>query len=101
METIRKRIEKDLMDQLKTNGTTGMHYINLVQDYLSFFDVKNQLIKDIENSGTRMLNKYGPKSNPAISDLHKTNMQMLKILTLLNLKPAKEGKRKVIEGDDI
>lgn len=99
-ETIRKRIEKDLVDQLHVNGTTGTHFTNLVGDYLALFDLKTKLIKDIDDNGTRILTNYGAKSNPAINDLHKTNAQMLKILSVIGVKPSKsEGPS--TEGDDV
>lgn len=95
-ENLRKRIEHDLNAQLKENNIVGNHYFDLVQDYLALWDVKCQLIDDIETNGVRIVGKYGPKANPSISELNKTNGQMLKILSELDLRPvATEG-----GGDD-
>lgn len=97
-ETLRKRIEKDLNNQLKEKNIQGNQYFDLVQDYLSMWDIKCELIDDIEKNGVRIIGKYGPKSNPSISELNKTNGQMLKILSELGLKPVpEEGSG----GDDV
>ncbi|MED4492820.1 P27 family phage terminase small subunit [Heyndrickxia coagulans] len=97
-ENLRKRIEHDLIAQLKENQIVGNQYFDLVQDYLALWDVKCQLIDDIETNGVRIVGKYGPKSNPSISELNKTNGQMLKILSDLGLKPVPT---EVDSGDDV
>ncbi|PTY77361.1 hypothetical protein B5V89_14875 [Heyndrickxia sporothermodurans] len=98
-ETLRKRIEKDLISQLKGKGIVGNHYSDLVQDYLSLWDLKCDLIDDINENGPKVSGMHGPKSNPSINDLHKTNGQMLKIISELGLRPVpvNEGG----EGDDV
>lgn len=83
--TIRKRIEKDLMNQLKANGLVVNYHKDLVQDYLSLWDLKNELFEDIQNTGIKISGMHGPKSNPSINDLHKTNDRMIKILDALSL----------------
>lgn len=82
---IRKRIEKDLMNQLKANGLVVNYHKDLVQDYLSLWDLKNELFDDIQDTGIKISGMHGPKSNPSINDLHKTNDRMIKILDALNL----------------
>lgn len=84
----RKRIETDLNKQLKEKEIKGTHYEDLVQDYLSMWDLKNKLIDDIESKGVKVSGMHGPKSNPAINDLNKTNAQMLRILSELGLKAS-------------
>ncbi|WP_430508354.1 P27 family phage terminase small subunit [Rossellomorea marisflavi] len=84
----RKRIEADLLNQLKERDIGGEHFLDLIQDYLSMWDLKNKLIDDIEEEGTKIAGMHGPKSNPAIGDLNKTNAQMLKILSELGLKAS-------------
>ncbi|MEK5419388.1 MULTISPECIES: P27 family phage terminase small subunit [Paenibacillus] len=83
--TIRKRIEKDLMNQLKANGLVVNYHKDLVQDYLSLWDLKNKLFDDIQDTGIKISGMHGPKSNPSINDLHKTNDRMIKILDALSL----------------
>ncbi|SDX64919.1 hypothetical protein [Salimicrobium album] len=86
--TIRKRIEKDLQEQLEGKTITGKHYSDLIQDYLSLWDLKCKLIDDIEEIGIKVTGMHGPKSNPSIADLHKTNDRMIRILDALDLKAA-------------
>ncbi len=87
-ETIRSRIEKDLMNQLSEKNITGNHYENLVQDYLSLWDIKCDLVNDIAENGIKVNGMHGPKSNPSVNDLHKTNDRMIKILDALSLQAS-------------
>ncbi|MGG0889934.1 P27 family phage terminase small subunit [Cytobacillus horneckiae] len=84
--TMRKNIERDLTKQLKEKAVVGNHYSDLIQDYLSLWDLKCELIDDIEENGIKVSGMHGPKSNPSINDLHKTNDRMIKILDALGLK---------------
>ncbi|MDZ5609609.1 hypothetical protein U2I54_21755 [Bacillus pseudomycoides] len=92
-ETLRKRIEKDLTRQLKEKKIVGNHYEDLVQDYLSLWDLKSVLIDDIEETGIKVSGMHGPKSNPSINDLHKTNDRMIKILDALGLEASAEEQK--------
>lgn len=89
-ETLRKRIEKDLKKQLSEKKIVGNHYEDLVQDYLSLWDLKCNLVEDIQENGIKVSGMHGPKSNPSINDLHKTNDRMIKILDALGLEAAAE-----------
>ena len=94
-ETVRKKIEKDLNSQLEEKQITGRHYADLIQDYLSMWDLKNLLIDDLSESGIKVPGMHGSKSNPSINDLHKTNDRMLKTLDALGLKASPvEGKKR-------
>lgn len=84
-EKLRKQIEKDLNKQLKANGKTVNYHKDLVQDYLALWDLKNELLDDIKTTGISVKGMHGPKSNPSIGDMHKTNDRMIKILEALNL----------------
>ncbi|PAF32113.1 hypothetical protein [Paenibacillus sp. 7516] len=77
------------MKQLKANGPPPSYHKDLVKDYLSLWDLKNELILDIESTGIQINGMHGPKSNPSIADLHKTNDRMIKILDALNLNVPK------------
>nr|MDE6141459.1 hypothetical protein [Bacilli bacterium] len=64
---------------------------DMVNDYLFFYDLKNELQDDINKNGVRVKYKNGnglatEKDNASVSNLLKVNSQMLKILTDLNLK---------------
>lgn len=91
---IREMIRKDLIGQLQHAGITGMHYLDLVEDYMSLWNIKNALVADIEERGVSVLyqngaNQHGYKKNDSIGELNKTNGQMLKILNELGIKPVK------------
>ncbi|MCI0766052.1 P27 family phage terminase small subunit [Bacillus sp. TL12] len=92
-ETLRKRIEKDLTRQLKEKKIVGNHYEDLIQDYLSLWDLKCILVDDIEEMGIKVSGMHGLKSNPSINDLHKTNDRMIKILDALGLEASAEEKK--------
>lgn len=99
---IREGIKKDLLDQLERNGIFGNHYLNLIDDYISLWEIKEKLIKDIKKRGVSVYwcnggGQEGYKKNDSIAELNKTNAQMLKILSELGLKAEKQERG---EGDD-
>lgn len=86
-------IKKDLLEQLEKNGTHGSQYLDLVDDYMAFYDIKNKLIADIKKRGVSVeykngQNQFGIKKNESINELNKTNAQMLRLLSLLGLDPS-------------
>lgn len=92
----KSKIKKDLLEQLERNGTYGEHYIDLVNDYICLWEIKNQLAKDIKNRGVapKYQNgeyQWGYKKNDSIAELNKTSAQMLRILDKLGLKPSRIG----------
>lgn len=87
-------IKKDLLDQLERNGVFGKYYLDLVNDYMALWDIKNKLIADIKKRGVSVYwcnggGQEGYKKNESIAELNKTNAQMLKILNDLGLKAEK------------
>ena len=87
-------IKKDLVDQLERNGVLGKHYFDLIDDYMCLWDIKNKLIKDIRVRGVSIEwsnggGQGGFKKNESVSELNKTNAQMLKLLNDLGLKAAR------------
>lgn len=103
----REGIKKDLLDQLERNGVHGNHYLNLIDDYIALWEIKEKLIKDIKKRGVSIkwetynregeVVQSGYKKNDSIAELNKTNAQMLKILSELGLKAEKQERG---EGDD-
>ena len=90
----RQQIQNDLLDQLERNGVVGEFYVDLVNDYMAMWDVKNKLIADIEEKGVSVRyqngeNQWGYKKNDSVGELQRTNNQMLRILDHLGLKPSK------------
>lgn len=99
---LREIIHQDLLTQLKDNGTIGAHYTDLVNDYMKLWDIKNNLIVDIEERGVAVVwsngKQRGKKKNESIGELNKTNAQMLKLLAELGLKATEL--EKVSDTDD-
>lgn len=92
-------IKKDLIDQLERNGVYGSHYLDLINDYMALWEIKNNLIADIKERGVTTKyqngkNQWGYKKNDSIVELNRTNQQMLKILQDLGLQGSK------FEGSD-
>lgn len=90
MSRKRTMIKNDLLRQLKENGVIGKHFIDLIEDYMALWDLKNKLIEDIEERGAMILwqnseTQKGFKKNDAVSELPKVNKQMLSLLKELNL----------------
>lgn len=90
-----KQIKDDLIDQLERSGTVEKYFLDLVDDYMSLWKTKNQLIKDIKDRGVSVKynnggGQYGYKKNDSVDQILKVNQQMLKILDYLNIKPSKQ-----------
>ena len=62
---------------------------------MEMWNIKNNLIADIKERGVAIEwsngKQYGMKKNDSISELNKTNAQMLKILSELGLKPVPQA----------
>lgn len=88
------KIKKDLLDQLEEHGIRELsHYVSLVDDYISLWEVKNMLIEDINLRGVNVEynnggGQKGYKRNDSVSELTRVNGQMLKILSELGLRGA-------------
>lgn len=94
------RIKNNLLFQLKSKGAHEDAYIDLVNDYMSMWQIKNQLISDINARGVQVktFNSHGQevyKKNDSIVELPKYNSQMLKLLNDLGLSALE-----VDSGDD-
>lgn len=93
VDNLRKAIEKDLKAQLKKNGTTGKYYLDLVDDYMRLWDIKNSLFSDISDRG--VVTPYnngggqsGTKQNDSVFSVLKVSDRMTKILDNLGIKPS-------------
>ena len=90
----REKIKQDLLDQLERNETCGDYFLDLVNDYMNLWDIKNKLIRDgkkkpyteWKNSET----SYGRKKNDSIDQAVKVSQQMIKILGFLGIKPSNQ-----------
>lgn len=100
----RKAIASDLFDQLERNGTYGEFYIDLVNDYMAMWDIKNKLILDIDEKGVSVryqhgAGQFGYKKNDSVAELQRTNNQMLRLLDHLGLKPSNQEGGEYDPGD--
>lgn len=87
----RDRIKSSILKNLTQKLIDGQVYIDLVEDYLAMWDIKNALIADIKQRGVSVYwqnseTQQGYKKNDSIAELNKTNAQMLKILNELGIK---------------
>lgn len=87
-------IKEDLIDQLERNGIFNSYYLDMIDDYMSLWEIKNKLIKDIKARGVSIKwsnggGQEGFKKNDSISELNKTNAQMLRVLNELGLKSVR------------
>ncbi len=95
--TLYNEIKNDLLGQLKSNGTSGKYYTDLIDDYMDMWVTKTLLVLDIKTRGVTV--KYdngggqsGVKRNDSIADRIKVNAQMLKLLADLGIKPSQQIK---------
>ncbi len=93
----RSAVRQSLLEQLERNGTDGAFYADLVGDYMTLYDAKTRLEKDIKKRGVKVEIKFANgevkdiKTNDSVADLLKVNAQMLKIVSALGLDPARVG----------
>lgn len=91
MPTSRKvAIQKSLLCQLEAKGAAQPHFVDLVDDYMRLWEVKEALAKDIKKRGVSYVDVSSTgvemqKNNPSVKELHGTNRQMLMLLRELGL----------------
>ena len=84
-------IREDLKTQLDLQEKVGKHFDNMVEDYIYFYRLKEDLKYDIAENGLRIESQTGngyktEKDNKSVDQIIKVNGQMLKILNDLELK---------------
>lgn len=97
-------VRKSLIAQLERNGATDEHYVDLVDDYMRLWRIKDELQADVAKRGAKVeiytASAVNIKTNDSVLDLLKVNAQMLKILEALNLKPVEEPHNAPGNDDD-
>ena len=88
-------VKEALINELEKRGILNNVYADLINDYMAFWVVKQNLIQDIKTRGVNIeykngANQYGTKQNDSVFNLIKTNNQMLKILSDLGLRGAEQ-----------
>lgn len=96
------KVKEALKDHMKQRGIKAAHVEDMVEDYMSLYDTKTQLLRDIKQRGAKvmvyMANGTGNlKTNDSLQDFLKVNSQMLKILETLGMDPSKA---KALNGDE-
>ena len=88
-----ENIRKDLTDQLDRNGTVGVFFTDLVDDYMNLWVTKSLLKEDIRSRGIKVRynnggGQSGYKKNDSVDQYRQVNAQMLKLLSELGIKPS-------------
>lgn len=91
-----KKIKESLLKQLEAQGASVDHFIDLINDYLSLWTVKNDLNKDIKKRGVMFVDNSSvgikmQKNNPSVKELVMVNRQMLAILKDLDINTSNAG----------
>lgn len=91
----RDNVKKSLIEQLQSRGVEYLFLMDLINDYMSLWAVKQKLIEDIEARGVTVTyqngkNQKGVKQNDSVLSLIKTNAQMLRILAELGLRGSEQ-----------
>lgn len=101
--TRRMRVRSDLHEQLKQNKMTAAYWYDLVEDYMKFWDLKEELLSSIRRKGAMITVKNGTqvfyKRNDAVVELPKISKRMTDILDRLDISVNDEKPKD--EGDDV
>lgn len=86
----KKEIKDDLLEQLEAQGKYQNYYLDLIEDYMKYYDLKRKCQRDIKGKGLRyeVVSGNGFKSekpNESVQNLMKITTTMLKILDELGL----------------
>lgn len=97
-------IKKDLQEQLFAQNKFGKQFDDMIEDYIFFVKLKEELQYDIQDNGIRYKSMTGngyttDKPNESVQNLIKVNAQMLKILQDLELKAPEDGPKEGGEDD--
>ena len=87
-----RQIKASLREQLERAGNDRPHYIDLVEDYMKLYVIKELCARDIDERGVviRGVGSTGQKvekRNDSVDMMQKTNQQMIKLLDSLGIKP--------------
>ncbi len=96
-ETIRKRVEKSLKQQLVSKGADVEIFKNMIDDYMRLWDLKEMYFQDVKENGLRVDGKENtsPKQIPIV------NRQMLAILKQLDITTENVVREDGEENDEL
>ena len=89
-----REIKEDLLDQLERNGTIGKYYLDMIEKYMNLWETDRLLQDDINKRGVSVVynnggGQTGCKKNDSVDQQIKVNVQMIKILDYLEIKPSR------------
>lgn len=87
-----RTIRASLIDQLERSGNDTSFFLDLVDDYMKMYIIKELANADIIENGVSVEyrnseTQYGRKKNDSVDQILKTNQQMIKLLDMLGIKP--------------
>ncbi|MDF2910023.1 MAG: hypothetical protein K0Q56_904 [Sporolactobacillus laevolacticus] len=99
--TRRMQVRDDLRAQLNQKKMTTAYWYDLIEDYMKFWDIKEDLQNSINKQGSILKIKNGSqlfyKRNDAVVELPKISKRMTDILDKLNIMSNENGGG----GDDV
>ena len=95
----------DILDHITARGYLGQHYEDLVETYMSFWDVLQSLLDDIDERGVCVKwqnseTSFGVKKNESISEAVKVSSSMSRIWLMLDFQPVDDD-GKITEDDEM
>ena len=87
-----RTIKASLVDQLVRSGNDTAYFMDLVEDYIKMYIIKELANADLLENGVTVEwrnseTQYGRKKNDSVDQILKTNLQMIKLLDMLGIKP--------------
>lgn len=100
LKTVKKELQKSLLDNLSARGLVEDIYIDKVDEYMDLWQRRQELKADIEKRGITIHDeKRGDCENRSVSLEIQTSRQMLAIYTALGFKEI-ASKNSFTVGDD-
>ena len=98
MDEIKEKIKSSLIKQLRAKGAETAHFLDIIDDYMEFYDTKKALQEDIKERGVsyKTLSANGFES---VKDMVAVEKQMLSILKELGLTTDEPTGNEVIDED--
>ena len=87
-----RTIKASLVDQLVRSGNDTAYFMDLVEDYMKMYIIKELANADLLENGVTVEwhnseTQYRRKKNDSVDQILKTNLQMIKLLDMLGIKP--------------
>lgn len=89
----KKSVEQSLLAQLQSIGATADHYVDLVGDYLRWWTIHQDYLRDVKTRGIIVPRAMStgiitPEPNPSVKAAREASQHMLAILRELGLSPG-------------